>query len=130
MPKITKKRLKAHNYMTLTGTLKELTKANKIESSLKAYESLNLSNQNLTYQEFTHSTSCKVVLKPLELQHKVRINPTKGYLSKWLEIGYLVNFAEWSSYPKNLPFIGPDSRLYKIEPKPNENKDEDQKDPI
>ena len=80
--------------MTLKGTLKELTQSNKLESSLKAYELLNLSNQNLTYQEFTHSTSCKVVLKPLELKYKVGINPTKGYLLKWLEIGYLVNFAE------------------------------------
>ena len=82
MPKINKKRLKAHNYMTLTGTLKELTQANKLESSLKAYESLNLSNQNLTYKEFTHSTSCEVVLKPLELQYKLGIHPTKGYLLK------------------------------------------------
>ena len=110
--------------------MEELTQANKLELSFKAYKFLNLSNQNLTYQEFTHSTSCKVVLKPLELQYKMRINPTKGYLLKWLEIGYLVNFAEWSRYPRNQPFVGLDSGLYKIEPKPNENKDKDQKYPI
>ena len=129
MPKHNKK-LKAHNYINLSSTMKELTQANKLELSLKAYQSLNSSSQNITYQEFTHSTSCKVDLRQLELQYKLNINPNKGYLVQWLEIGYLFNFSEWSSYPRNQPFVGPDSRLYKIEPKPNENKEEDQKGPI
>ena len=93
MPKNNKK-LKAHNYITLSSTMKELTQANKLELSLKAYKSLNLSSQNITYREFTHSTSCKVDLRPLELQYKVNINPNKGYLVQWLEIGYLLNFLE------------------------------------
>ena len=79
--------------------MEELTQANKLELSLKAYKSLNLSRQNITYQEFTHSTSCKVNLRPLELKYKVNINPNKGYLVQWLEIGNLFNFSEWSSYP-------------------------------
>ena len=125
MPKNNKK-LKAHNYLTLPNTMKELTQANKLEFSLRAYESLNLS-QKLTYKEFTNSTSCKVALKPLELQYKVKINPTKSYSLKWLEVGYLFNFSEWKNYPRNQPFVGPDSQLYKIEPKPPGNKEEDQK---
>ena len=87
MPKNNKK-LKAHNYLTLPNTMKELTQANKLEFSLRAYESLNLSKK-LTYQEFTNSTSCKVALKPLELQYKLKLNPTKSYLLKWIEAGYI-----------------------------------------
>ena len=117
--KTIKKKFKAHNYIILKDTcLKELNQANKLESSLKAYESLN--NQNISFKEFTHSTSCEVVLKPLELQYKVGLNLTIKYLLQWVEIGYLVNFAEWSNYPRNKPFIGPDSRLYKIEPNKKE----------
>ena len=106
--------------------MKEFSQANKLETSLKVYESLNLS-QKLTYKEFTKSTSCKVTLKPLKLQYKMDINPTKSYSLKWIEVGYLVNFSEWKYYPRNHPFIGPDSRLYKIEPNPPGNKEEDQK---
>ena len=110
--------------------MEELAQANKLELSLKAYQSLNSSSQNITYQEFTHSTSCKVDHRPLELQYKMNINPNRGYLVQSLEIGYLFNFSEWSSYPRNQPFVGPDSQLYKIKPKPKENKEEDQKDLI
>ena len=92
MPKNNKK-LKAHNYFTLPNTMKELTQATKLELSLRAYESLNLS-QKLTYQEFTNSTSCKVALKPLELQYKLKLKPTKSYLLKWIEVGYLFNLSE------------------------------------
>ena len=79
MPKHNKK-LKAHNYITLSSTMKELTQATKLELSLKAYQSLNLSSQNITYQEFTHSKSCKVDLRPLELHYKMDINPNTGYV--------------------------------------------------
>ena len=106
--------------------MKEFSQANKLETSLKVYESLNLS-QKLTYKEFTKSTSCKVTLKLLELQYKMDINPTKSYSLKWIEVGYLVNFSEWKNYPRNHPFIGPDGQLYRIEPNPPGNREEDQK---
>ena len=77
MPKNNKK-LKVHHYSKLPNVMKELTQATKLESSLRAYESLNHSKK-LTYQEFTNSTSCKVALKPLELQYKLKLNPTKSY---------------------------------------------------
>ena len=124
MPKYNKKF--NYNYLTLSNSMKEFTQATKLESSIRIYESLNLS-QKLSYKEFTNSTSCKVTLKPLELQYKMEINPTKSYSLKWIEVGYLFNFLEWKNYPRNQPFVGPDSQLYKIEPKPPGNKEEDQK---
>ena len=106
--------------------MKELTQVTKFELYLRAYESLNISKK-LTYQEYTNSTSYKVALKPLELQYKLELNPTKSYLLKWVEAGYLYNFSEWKNYPRDQPFVGPDSQLYKIESKPPENKEGDQK---
>ena len=74
MPKNNKK-IKVHHYSNLPSVMKELTQATKFELSLRTYESLNISKK-LTYQEFTNSTSCKVALKPLELQYKLKLNPT------------------------------------------------------
>ena len=128
MPKNNKKD-KVHPHSNLPSVMKELTQATKFELSLGAYESLNISKK-LTYHEFTNSTSCKVALKPLELQYKLKLNPTKSYLLKWVEAGYLCNFSEWKNYPRDQPFVSPDSQLYKIESKPPENKEEDQKDLI
>ena len=123
MPKYNKKF--NHNYSTFSNSMRELTQATKLESSIRLYESLSLS-QTLSYKAFTNSTTCKVILKPLELQYKMEINPTKSYSLKWVEVGCLINFYEWRDYPRNQPFIGPDNRLYKIEPNPLGNKEEDQ----
>ena len=129
MPKHNKKfKFKAHNYITLSSTMTELTQANKMELSLRAYQSLSLNSQDITYQEFKHITSCRIDLKPLELQYKIHINPNTRYLVKWLEIGYLFNFLDWSSYPQNQPFIGPEEKSYKITPQPEDHIDNDQKD--
>ena len=125
MPKYNKKF--SHNYSTLSNSMRELTQATKLESSIKLYESLSLS-QKLPYKTFTSSTTCKVILKPLELQYELKINPAKSYSLKWVEVGYLINFYEWRDYPRNQPFIGPDKRLYKIEPNPLGNKEENQED--
>ena len=125
MPKYNKKF--SHNYSTLSNSMRELTQATKLESSIKLYESLNLS-QKLPYKTFTSSTTCKVILKPLELQYELKINPAKSYSLKWVEVGCLFNFYEWKNYPRNQPFIGPDNRLYKIEPNPLGNKEENQED--
>ena len=123
------KKLKVHHYSNLPNVMEDFTQATKFEFSLRAYESLNISKK-LTYQEYTNSTLCKVALKPLELQYKLKLNPTKSYLLKWVEAGYLCNFSEWKNYPRDQPFVGPDSQLYKIESKPPENKEGDQKDLI
>ena len=125
MPKYNKKF--SHNYSTLSNSMRELTQATKLESSIKLYESLNLS-QKLPYKTFTSSTTCKVNLKPLELQYELKINPAKSYSLKWVEVGCLINFYEWRDYPRNQPFIGPDKRLYKIESNPLGNKEENQED--
>ena len=125
MPKYDKKF--CHNYSTLSNSMRELTQATKLESSIKLYESLSLS-QKLPYKTFTSSTTCKVILKPLELQYELKINPAKSYSLKWVEVGCLFNFYEWRNYPRNQPFIGPDKRLYKIEPNPLGNKEENQED--
>ena len=125
MPKYNKKF--SHNYSTLSNSMRELTQATKLESSIKLYESLSLS-QKLPYKTFTSSTTCKVILKPLELQYELKINPAKSYSLKWVEVGCLINFYEWRDYPRNQPFIGPDKRLYKIEPNPLGNKEENQED--
>ena len=125
MPKYNKKF--NYNYSTFSNSMRELTQATKLESSIKLYESLNLS-QKLPYKTFTSSTTCKVNLKPLELQYELKINPAKSYSLKWVEVGCLINFFEWRDYPRNQPFIGPDKRLYKIEPNPLGNKEENQED--
>ena len=123
MPKYNKKF--NYNYPTLSNSMREFTQATKLESSIRLYESLSLS-QKLSYKAFTNSTTCKVILKPLELQYELKINPATSYSLKWVEVGYLFNFYEWKNYPRNQPFIGPDNRLYKIEPNPLGNKEEDQ----
>ena len=125
MPKYNKKF--SHNYSTLPNSMRELTQATKLESSIKLYESLSLS-QKLPYKTFTSSTTCKVILKPLELQYELKINPAKSYSLKWVEVGCLINFFEWRDYPRNQPFIGPDKCLYKIEPNPLGNKEGNQED--
>ena len=89
MPKYNKKF--SHNYSTLSNSMRELTQATKLESSIKLYESLSLS-QKLPYKTFTSSTTCKVILKPLELQYELKINPAKSYSLKWDEGGCLINF--------------------------------------
>ena len=122
MPKYNKKF--SHNYSTLSNSMRELTQATKLESSIKLYESLSLS-QKLPYKTFTSS---KVILKPLELQYELKINPAKSFSLKWVKVGCLINFYEWRDYPRNQPFIGPDKRLYKIEPNPLGNKEENQED--
>ena len=61
----------------------ELTQSNKMEKTLRAYQSLNLSCQDISYKEFNHINSCQVELRPLELQYKININPNTGYLVKW-----------------------------------------------
>ena len=125
MPKYNKR----FNYdcLTLSNSMREFTQATKLESSIRLYESLSLS-QELSYKAFTNSTTCKVILKPLELQYELKINPAKSYSLKWVEVGCLINFFEWRDYPRNQPFIGPDKRLYKIEPNPLGNKEENQED--
>ena len=127
MPKHNKN-FKPHHYIKLTSNMTELTQANKMELSLRAYQSLNSSSQDITYQEFNHITSCRIDLRPLELQYKINMNPNTGYLVKWLEIGYLFNFLDWSSYPQNQPFIGPEEKSYKITPQPEYYIDNNQKD--
>ena len=129
MPKHNKKfKFKAHKYIALSSTMPELDKANKMELSLRAYQSLSLHSKDITYQEFKHITSCRIPLKPLELQYNLHIDRNTRYLVKWLEIGYLFNFLDWSSYPQNQPFIGPEEKSYKITPKPEDHIDNDQKD--
>ena len=81
MPKHNKKfNFKAHNYITLSSTMTELTQANKMELSLRAYQSLSLNSQDITYQEFKHITSCRINVKPLELQYKIHIDRNTRYL--------------------------------------------------
>ena len=71
--------------------MRELTQATKLESSIKLYESLNLS-QKLPYKTFSSSTTCQVNLKRLELQYELKIDPAKSYFLNWVEVGYLINF--------------------------------------
>ena len=101
----------------------ELTQANKLKRTLRAYQSLNLSSQDISYQEFNHINSCQVEIRTLELQYKIKINPNTGYLIKWQEIGYLFNIFGWSNYPQNTPFLGPkpNSKIFKITPMPQED---------
>ena len=122
MPKHNKN-FKPHHYIKLTSNMTELTQANKMEKTLRAYQSLNLSSQDISYQEFNHLNSYQVELRPLELQYKININPNTGYLVKWQEIGYLFNFFGWSNYPQNQPFLGPkrNSKTFKITPMPQED---------
>ena len=116
-----------YNYSPLSNSMRELTQATKLESSIRLYESLNLSKK-LPYKTFSGSTTCQVNLKPLELQYELKIDPAKSYFLNWVEVGYLINFFEWRDYPRNQPFIGPDKRLYKIEPNPLGNKEGNQED--
>ena len=60
--------------------------------------------------------ACRVLLQPLEKQHKIDIDITKSYLLKWQHIGYLSNFGDWAENPQNVPFIGRDQKLYKVIP--------------
>ena len=71
--------------------MRELTQATKLESSIRLYESLNLSKK-LPYKTFSRSTTCQVNLKPLELQYELEIDPAKSYFVNWVEVGYLINF--------------------------------------
>ena len=125
MPKYSKRF--SHNYSILSNSMRELTQATTLELSIKLYESLNLS-QKLPYKTFSSSTSCKVNLKPLELQYELKIDPAKSYSLIWSEVGCLINFFEWRDYPRNQPFVGPDNRLYKIESNPLGSKEENQED--
>ena len=105
----------------------ELSQATTLESSIKLYESLNLSKK-LPYKTFSSSISCKVDLKSLENQYELKVDPTKSYSLIWQEVGCLINFFEWRDYPRNQPFVGPDKRIYKIESNPLGNKEENQED--
>ena len=125
MPKYSKRF--SHNYSILSNSMRELTQATKLESSIRLYESLNLS-QKLSYKTFSSSTTCRVNLKPLEIQYELKIDPAKSYFLSWKEVGCLINFFEWRDYPRDHPFIGPDKHLYKIEPNPLGNKEENQED--
>ena len=93
----------------------ELTQANKMELTLRAY------------LEFNHINSCQVDLRPLKIQYKININPNTGYLVKWQEIGYLFYFFGWSNYPQNQPFLGPkpNRKTFKITPMPQEDDKKD-----
>ena len=125
MPKYSKRF--SHNYSILSNSMRELTQATTLESSIKLYESLNLS-QKLPYKTFSSSISCKVDLKPLESQYELKVDPTKGYSIVWREIGCLINFIDWKDYPRDQPFVGPDKRIYKIESNSLGNKEETQED--
>ena len=125
MPKYSKRF--NHNYSPLSNSMREVTQATKLESSIRLYESLNLS-KTLPYKTFSRSTTCQVNLKPLELQYELEIDPAKSYFVNWVEVGYLINFFEWRDYPRNQPFIGPNKRSYKIESNPLGNKEGNQED--
>ena len=105
----------------------ELCQATALESTIRLYESLNLSKQ-LSYKAFSSSVSCKVDLRPLESQYELKVDPTKSYSIIWREIGCLINFIDWKDYPRDQPFVGPDRQIYKIESNPLGNKEETQED--
>ena len=94
--------------------IKEINQANRLEKLIRKYNSLN--NTSITFKEFKHAIACRVLLQPLEIQHKKEIDITKSYLLRWQHIGYLSNFNDWAENPQNVPFIGPDQNLYKIIP--------------
>ena len=119
-PKINKssktgKQIKIQNYPIKSDKyIKEINQANRLEKLIRKYNCLN--NTSIPFKEFTHAIACEVILKPLEIQHRIDIDITKSYILKWQHIGYLSNFADWAENPKNLPFIGPDKKLYKVTP--------------
>ena len=125
MPKYSKRF--NHNYSILSNSMRELTQATKLESSIRLYESLNLSKK-LPYKTFSSSISCKVDLKSLENQYELKVDPTKSYSIIWQEVGCLINFIDWKDFPRDQPFVGPDKRIYKIESNPLGNKEETQED--
>ena len=86
----------------------------RLENLIRKY--IKLGNTSITFKEFKHAIACRVLLQPLEIQHKKEIDITKSYLLRWQHIGYLSNFNDWAENPQNVPFIGPDSNLYKIIP--------------
>ena len=94
--------------------IKETYQANSLENIIRKYNSLN--NPSITFREFNHAISCKILLYPLENLIKKKIDTTKSYLVRWKEVGYLSNFREWINHPYNVPFVGPDQNLYKIIP--------------
>ena len=105
----------------------ELCQATALESTIKLYESLNLSKK-LSYKTFSSSVSCKVDLRLLESQYELKVDPTKSYSIIWQEVGCLINFIDWKDYPRDQPFVGPDKQIYKIESNPLGNKEETQED--
>ena len=94
--------------------IKEINQANRLEKLIRKYNSLN--NTSITFKEFKHAIACRVLLQPLEIQHKKEIDITKSHLLRWQHIGYLSIFNDWAENPQNVPFIGPDQNLYKIIP--------------
>ena len=94
--------------------IKETYQANSLENIIRKYNSLN--NPSITFREFNHAISCKILLYPLENLIKKRVDITKSYLVRWKRVGYLSNFREWIDYPYNIQFVGPDQNLYKIIP--------------
>ena len=119
-PKINKssktgKQTKIMNYpIKRDEYIKEINQANRLEKLIRKYNSLN--NTSIPFKEFTHALACEVILKPLEIQHRIDIDITKSYLLRWQHIVYLSNFNDWAENPQNVPFIGPDQNLYKIIP--------------
>ena len=94
--------------------IKETYQAKSLENIIKKYNSLN--NPSITFREFNHAISCKILLYPLENLIKKKVDTTKSYLVRWKEVGYLSNLRDWINHPYNVPFVGPDQNLYKIIP--------------
>ena len=94
--------------------IKETYQANSLENIIRKYNSLN--NPSITFREFNHAISCKILLYSLENLIKKKVDTTKSYLVRWKEVGYLSNFRDWINHPYNVPFVGPDQNLYKIIP--------------
>ena len=90
--------------------IKEIYQANSLENIIRKYNSLN--NPSITFREFNHAISCKILLYPLENLIKKKVDTTKSYLVSWKEVGYLSKFREWINHPYNVPSVGPDQNLY------------------
>ena len=107
-PKINKssktgKQAKIQNYpIKRDKSRKEIYQALKLERLIRKYISLN--NTSITFKEFKHAITCRVILQPLEIQQKIDIDITKSYLLRWQHIGYLSNFNDWAKNPHNVPF--------------------------
>ena len=111
----TGKQIKIQNYPVKSDKyIKEINQANRLEKLIRKYNSLN--NTSIPFKEFTHAIAFEVILKPLEIQHRIDIEITISYILKWQHIGYLSNFNDWAENPQNVPFIGPDQKLYKVIP--------------